>query len=495
MRSIKVSLTPAAGRVAALLALIVAAVTVLCLDGRPATAQESCQGMDPRQAYEKLRRTVTSLDSYTSTYKYSSERGEDHKIFSRRGTEGRYIRKPAHYCEKRTWVEASFREQAGAGYQECYTGADDLSRLLMPGPLRLLGLVPLYPEDPKASYLNGENLKTSAVWTWFDKWDLMLDGGRLEGRCEREGDKTYQVLTITRGRAPDPVYKHDRAVIRIDTDTWFPSKVEYFVKGDPRPVLSYEFEEVTLDPGLGEADMTFEGLIPKWNLINFPKAPELDSLAPGRADFSGLERMSSENYLARLDQALASVAEYRTTLQIKLSYGRLRQSREETFNYVRSQDSFYSQTVKVSSNYILLNAGAGFKMAYNPSLDPSIYIIPAGPFGDLGRQSFPPDDPRLFSAMGDNMTQLNFFAIREELGRRLENATPKMASESRYEELSGPWIEVSEPDLGVPRRPTSMGLFLDGESGLPRVLLYRGYDLDGAFLEVKFVDTEVKAGE
>ena len=66
------------------------------------------------------------------------------------------VQEPAWYCDKRLWVQASFKEQAGEGFQECYTATEDMTNLLMPGALRLLGMIPMYPEDPKADYLNGE---------------------------------------------------------------------------------------------------------------------------------------------------------------------------------------------------------------------------------------------------------------------------------------------------------------------------------------------------
>jgi outer membrane lipoprotein-sorting protein len=458
------------------------------------SADAACPEMTPEQAYQRLKKEVLSRKSYTATYSYASERGADHEIYSRRKTTGRYLKDPARYCEKRLSMDASFKEQAGRGFQECYTGEDDITRLLLPGPLRLIGLVPLYPEDPKADYLNGENLKRSAVWTWFDKWDRMMKGGGLETECKEEGGASRLVLTIERGRVPDPVYNHDKAIIWINTETWFPVKVEYYVPGDPRPVLSYVFEEVRLDVPLTDKEMSFEGSAPKWSLISFPERPELNNINAEQPKLSRQGEQDKNSILEMLGGALEKIQDYATKMTVTLRYRRLRQVREEDFRYVRESGAFFVTTRELKANYVMPSGGPGFKMAYNPEVSPLIHIIPAGVFKNIGAQSFPPDDPRLFSAIGDSVTRLNFFAVKEELERRLKAAVRVRTVRAVYNGSSGPWIEVSEDDMGIPKRPTVMRLLLDGNTNLPLILEYRGYDDPDAFLSVRFEGTEVNTG-
>jgi outer membrane lipoprotein-sorting protein len=458
------------------------------------SADAACPEMTPGQAYQRLKKEVLSRKSYTATYAYLSERGRDHEIYSRRKTTGRYLKDPAWFCEKRLSMDASFKEQAGRGFQECYTGDDDITRRLLPGPLRLIGLVPLYPEDPKADYLNGENLKRAAVWTWFDKWDRMIVGGDIEAECKDRDGVPHILLTIQRGRVPDPVYNHDKAIIWINTETWFPMKVEYYVPGDPKPVLVYDFEEVALDVPLTDKEMGFEGAAPKWNLISFPERPELKRIKAGQPKLSNQGEQDKNSILEMLGSALEKIRDYTTKMTVTLRYRRLRQVREEDFRYVPSSGAFFVTTRELKANYIMPSGGAGFKMAYNPDVSPLIHIIPAGVFKNIGAQSFPPDDPRLFSAIGDSVTHLNFFAIRDELERRLKAAVKVRTARAAYSGASGPWIEVAEHDMGIPKRPTVMRLLLDENSHLPLILQYGGYDDPDAFLLVRFEGTEVNAG-
>ena len=138
---------------------------------QPARAADCLPGLDAASAYTKLKQKTFSHNSYTAVYRHETYRGNRRQIYSRQRTSGRYLQEPAVYCLKRLAIEASFPEQAGAGYQECYRGKDDLTYLLMPGALRLVGVIKMFPEDPKSDYLNGENSKTGGVWTWFQKWD------------------------------------------------------------------------------------------------------------------------------------------------------------------------------------------------------------------------------------------------------------------------------------------------------------------------------------
>jgi hypothetical protein len=112
----------------------------------------------------------------------------------------------------------------------------------------------------------------------------------------------------------------------------------------------------------------------------------------------------------------------------------------------------------------------------------------------MGEQTFPLDDPRIFTAIGDNVTELNFFAIRDRLKKTLENAVETKAATAAYKKASGPWIEFAQKKKGVPKVPTVTRLLLDDMTRLPRRLEYRGYDDPRAYLAVTFDNTRVNQG-
>jgi hypothetical protein len=453
----------------------------------------ACEDTDPRLIYNTMKAETGSHQTYTATFSVISERGSRHQTYARYRVSGKYVREPARYCEKRLSMEASFPEQAGEGYQECYTEKDDMSRILMPGALRVLGVIPMYPEDPKADYINGENLKRAAVWEWFDGWDRMLEAGEIKAGCEDRGGKERLLITI-KGR-PDPVYGHDRVKIWIDRETWFPVRVETYARGDEKPALVFEFEEVKLSVPLTDDDMEFEGLAPGWNLssISIPEGPKLDGLETEEPKLSEAD-FNTQQFMGMLDKALSGVRDYETKMTVELRYCRLRQYREERFLFVRQGNAFSSLNTRLEANYILLNAGEGFRAVYDPGRDGLLHVLPSGVYRLMGEQTFPLDDPRIFTAIGDNVTELNFFAIRDRLKKTLENAVETKAATAAYKKARGPWIEFAQKKKGVPKVPTVTRLLLDDMTRLPRRLEYRGYDDPRAYLAVTFDNTRVNQG-
>jgi len=176
--------------------LIVFLLLTIIPGGKEATAAApartgGCPELSPEEVYARLKRETLSHNTYSAVFYHSTERGKRHEIFVHGRISGKYLQKPAMWCEKRLELQASFPEQAGPGHQECYTAKDDINRILMTGAYRMLGVITMFPEDPKASYLNGENMNNTAVWTWFKKWDRMREGGQLTAECkERKGKPT-----------------------------------------------------------------------------------------------------------------------------------------------------------------------------------------------------------------------------------------------------------------------------------------------------------------
>ncbi len=457
-------------------------------------AAQSCANADARKVYDSMKAATLAHQTYTSTYSSASERGAKHEVYARFRITGKYIQSPAKYWEQRLEVETSFPEQAGPGYQEIYDGKDDMSRLMMPGALRVLGVIPMYPEDPKADYLNGENLNTAGVWTWFPEWDRMMDGGKIELACAERKGKSYQVLTIHRGRNPDPLYHHDTVKLWIDPAVNFPMIIESFVPGDPRPVKVYEFEELKLDQPLAASDLSFQGLAPGWNLVSVPGGAHLASLKKEEPGITDDPAVTAASFFSMLDSALAPVTDYRATMTVTLRYYRLRLLKTDQFRYLRAGGAFSLVTNDLEANYMLINAGEDFRTVYDKSRDPNLHILPAGIYRVTGEQSFPPDDPRIFTAMGDNPFDLNFFSLRDILKKMADAGGGVKAGIASYGALSGPYLEVKEKGAIIPKRPSIMRLMLDDKTHLPLRLEYRGYDDPAAFLSVSFSNVKVNQG-
>jgi len=486
MAGINISrMRPGAARPA--LSMILFAYVVFTGHARSEPAKD-CDAKTPQAIYQAMKDKTNARKSYTATYHHSTYRGENREVYSKMRVTGKYIKSPALYWEKRLLVEASFPEQAGKGYQQCYSGAEDLTEVLMPGALRGLGVITMFPEDPKAYYINGENLKHKAIWNWLDKWDRMKRGGAMSATCQDLDGEIFWLLDIRGGPNSGPLYHHIRARIWVVQRFHFPRKFEVYAEGIKAPVIEYEFEEYALDAALAVKDVSFEGPAPGWQLVSPPGGKRLDGLKQEDPEFEGRQGPDKKAFVKMLDQALAQVKDYRTDMTVTLRYHRLRQYRESEFKGLNS-GAFSNLIVHLEANYILLNAGEGFRIWRDPSRDGLLHVIPAGVYRVMGEQTFPLDDPRLFSPLGDNVTKLSFFAIRDELKARMKNARPIKTAYASHGESRGPWIEVTDKDPGAFMRPRVMRLLLDVRSHLPVRLDYRGYGDPHAFLTVKFENT------
>jgi len=460
----------------------------------PPAVPNACGNLKPEEIYARLKKETFSHNGYTATYFHQTERGKKHEIFARGELTGKYLQKPLMFCERRISSQTSFPEQASVGTQECYSAKDDLTRILMPGAYRALGVIIMFSEDPKASYLNGENNNNTPVWTWFKIWDRMLEGGQLSAKCETRKGKPAWVLILIRGKNPDPLYHHNEMRIWVDPEFWFPVRLEKYVPNDPRPVVIYDFEQLNLDAQIMEKDIAFEGVAPKYSLIGAPGGPKLAGLIAQEPVLQNSPDLDPNSFVTMLDQALAEPKDYSTDLTLELKYRRLRQYRQDRFLYIRLTNSFSSLTTHLEANYMQINNGENFRTVYDPIKDNLLHILPAGVYKFMGEQIFPTDDPRLFSALGDNIYGLNFFTIRDELKRWLAAAEQKRTGQARYGDLKGPWLELIRKSQGIPAYPTVMRLMLDEQTRLPARLEYRGYDDPKACLTIRFSNTKINTG-
>jgi len=453
----------------------------------------ACGNMKPEDVYARLKKETFSHNAYTATYYHSTERGRKHEIFARGELTGKYLQKPAMFCEKRLSSKTSFPEQAGVGTQECYSSKDDLSRVLMPGAYRALGAVVMFPEDPQATYLNGENNKTTEVWAWFKTWDRMMEGGQISAKCATLKGKPAWVL-ILRGKNPDPLYNHNEMRIWIDPALWFPVRQEKFVPNDYKPVVIYEFEELNLNAQITEKDISFEGIAPKWSLVSSSGGPKLAGLSQEEPNLQDSPGMDANGFAAMLDKALSGLKDYTTELTLELRFHRLRQYRQDRFFFIRQNNSFAALTGHIEANYMQINSGDNFRTVYDPARDSLLHVLPAGVYKFMGEQTFPIDDPRLFSALGDNIADLDFFAIRDEFKKWLSDSAQEKWGIFAYGDHKGPWVELTRKSQGIPAQPTVMRIMLDEKTHLPARLEYRGYDDPKGYLLIRFSNTRINPG-
>lgn len=463
--------------------LVLATLAVLL--SRPA------QGEDGRELYERMRSELFRHQTYTAVYEDYSARGKNHEINAFRVVAVKCIQTPKWYCGTILESRFSFPDQMTPGYQECYTESDDLSRLVLPGPYRMLGVIPMFPEDPKAYYLNGENLKYEGVWDYFLEWDRMLKGGSLRAEPTQWQGKSFWLLTIQRGEIPDPDYHLDTCQLWVDPDTWFPMRLEYFRPAETRSARRIIYRELKLSAPLSAQDMKFQGLAPGWNLARPALGPGLDQLTPAEPKLVPGPAPAGPDLLTRFETALQPLQDYTAILSTRFRYHRLRLLKQDRYLYLRPEQAFALETISLAANYILLGASPGSRMFYAPGHSPLIHLLPAGIYKVMGEQTFTRDDPRLFSSLGDNVQNLDFFTLYERLKAKSGAAELRTALST---EPAGWMLELKTLSPTGPREPKIMRLFLDPETSLPTRVEFLGYDDPQGFCQVDFSQIQMNRG-
>ena len=454
-------------------------------------ALPSARAEDARALYERMRAELLKHPTYTGVYEDFSARGKNQEINAFRKVSVKCIQKPKWYCGTILEARFSFPDNMTPGYQECYTEKDDLSRLLLPGAFRMLGPVVLYPEDPKAYYINGENLKGEGIWEFFAEWDRMLKGGAISAEQVQLQDKPYWLLTIRRGQIPDPDYHLDLCKLWVDPNTWFPMRQEYFRPGEPKAAHVYQYRELNWDAPLKPEDMKFQGLSMSWNLAKPPGGKGLDQLQAPELKLAPEPAPKIEELLPRMDQALAPIKDYTLVMNTRFRFHRLRLIKQDRYSYLPAEHGFKVETLSLAANYILLGSTGGSRMFYVPSRDPLIHLLPGGVYKVMGEQTFTRDDPRLFSSLGDNVQDLDFFTIRDRLKAKLATSDVTAAKSAAP---AGILIELKTKVPTGLREPETMQVLLDPQTSLPLQVGFRNYDDPEAFCQVEFSQLKTNSG-
>ena len=92
--------------------------------------------------------------------------------------EGKYINHPRIYYQKAIETEFNYPEQTTPGFQQIYREEGDMIYILPPA-YRALGVISIYPEDPKSYGPRGENTKTSGPWDFVNVIAEMAKNGKV----------------------------------------------------------------------------------------------------------------------------------------------------------------------------------------------------------------------------------------------------------------------------------------------------------------------------
>jgi hypothetical protein len=198
-----------------------------------------------------------------------------------------------------------------------------------------------------------------------------------------------------------------------------------------------------------------------------------------------------EELLPRLNQALAPIKDYSVTMNTRFRFHRLRLLKQDRYSFLAAEHAFKVETVSLAANYILLGSSAGSRMFYVPSRDPLIHLFPGGVYKVMGEQTFTRDDPRLFSSLGDNVQDLDFFTIRDRIQAKLASAT---VATSRSASPAGILLELNTKVPAGPREPKIMRVLLDPQTFLPLQVGFRNYDDPQAFCQVEFSALKTNLG-
>ncbi len=453
----------------------------------------SAPSMQQSAEFSKVVKTTDSLKDCVVLYRQYSSIGKDQVLYAKRTVEGKYIRNPRRYYHKLVETEYNYDEQAKTGFQEIYNGAEDINELLLPGPLRMLGIVRLFPEDPKATAMRGENLARLAPWDLMNETAEMARMGSITMDTAPLNNKNHLLFEITQNPGTYYNYGINRARVYADPKTFLPVRIERYTPGQSKPVAWFEYEVFETNTGLTPDQIQFEGFKNPFSLMNPPSGAQIEGM------IKPLERTKLEepapgpnDMLSEFKTAVDQINDYHAEISMRFRYKRLRLYREDKFAYNRSPYWFTLITTKQRSNYLLLNYAAPSMLRYDPN-DKSFHIIGGNVVRLLGEQIFSGIDYKFYSPMGDNPYELDFPRLVNLIS---EDFTNSRAS-SRMVEYNGQKLwEVNLVRTGrtPPCHPGKISLVIDPDSKLPRIVEFSGYDDAQALMALTVDNVEVNVG-
>jgi hypothetical protein len=464
------------------------------------TALLSVSPSEEQKAAELFRRAVQTINRLSDCqvrYRDDNSFGPGQKLHAHFIYEGRYIRSPRFYYQRVLECEFNYPEQTTPGFQEIYREPEDLIFILPPA-YRALGVISMFPEDPKSYGPRGENTKSSAPWDFMNELAGLAQKGRVAVVDENYQGRDCLRFSIVGESGVWNRPGMERACLWVDKKTLLPVRIEKYERDWPKPVVVTEYESFAADTGLKPEQVRFEGLKNPLSLIKTPKAEEIEPLLK-RVPRRKLPEPAPgpEQILHGFYEAVAGIANYRADLTMSFRYGRLRLYRADRFAYSREPYWFTLFTTEQRANYLLLSHSAGSALWYSPE-DKNLHLRGGGLQRLTGEQTFSGDDYKFYDQVGDNPYQLNFPELQKLVSGDFANAQARAWS-VEYQGGKMWELELLRTSWTPPGRPGKLNLIIDPESHLPAALELSGYDDPKAFIACTFsnlkLNQDLRPGE
>jgi len=456
----------------------------------------SAETVDQKKALESFDqavKTAQALKDCSMRFKLYASMGKNNEMYLYAVETGKYLHHPLLYYQRRDETKASYKEQGGDGFQEIYRGDEDMTIILMPGAYRALGLIKLYPEDPKGFGMNGGSLKSMAPWDAMEGFSKMAKIGKVTLENGNLNNKPYLVFEIVQN--PGTYYNAgiNRAKIYVDPQTNLINRFEQFRPGSDKPCAWVEYVDLKVNTGLTPEQFSFEGFKSPFSLVKSPPPSEVDPvLTPIARSKLPDPGPDAQTVIASFNKAVDSINSYRADLSMRFRYRRLRLYREDRYAYNRKPYWFTLATTAQKADYILLNHSAGAVLWIDPA-DNSFHIIGGGVQRILGEQVFSGADYKFFSTLGDNPYELDFPHVQAMLkgyfaGGKAEAWVVDYKGKKMWE------LQVSRAGEVWSRHPGKINLVIDPETSLPRVIELSGYDDPRAIMAMTVDNIKLNPG-
>lgn len=474
-----------------------AGVAVLALAGWvfAALGPVAPAGEEAEALFARMSAAIAGLQDYQAEWTHYSMRPGDPPIEGRRSSVGRFVRSPARAWQKFVTMEDNFHDPTTPGTQLIYDGESDELLALLPGARRLLGVVHIFAEDVKCRWLNGEELKREALWSWWERWQELRPAAQLSRREEQWQGRRFSVLQIvypveTFAGRPEV----NRLEIWVDPQDHLPRRYQGFIPGRDAPVFEYQLNRLETNLGLQPKDLEFEGL-ELWNfparfvanakgLENLRRRPAAPAAGAGAPEFAELK----EKFL----RAVGQVQDYRAELGFAEKYFRLKAQGRIQAAVIRAPFFFALEIdPDFRINHLHLTSPAG-RICLHRS-EQEVAALGGGAMRLVGVQTMNVNDPRTFFPFGERLDQFNLFALAERVLWYAENgrvSTQMVVHQGRI----CPRMVLRRKTPPRPGELQDLALILSPDSYLPLRVEYLGNLDPEGFAEVDYLRLETNLG-
>jgi outer membrane lipoprotein-sorting protein len=442
--------------------------------------------------FNQAVKTVNSLKDCSVKYRDDNTAGPEQRLRAHFVYEGKYINHPRLYYQRVLECEFNYPEQTTPGFQEMYKEDGDMIYILPPS-YRALGMISLYPEDPKSFGPRGENTKSSGPWDFVNEVAAIAKNGKLGLESSKvEGRDCYCFEAV---QSQGSFYRVgiNRARLCVDQKTLLPVRIEKFEPNWPKPVVSTTFEEFKPNTGLTPDDLKFEGLKNPFSMIKTPSGAEFEAQIK-TAPRTKLKDQGPEPQavLQSFGAAADKINDYRADLTMGYRYYRLRLYREDRFAYHRNPYWFTLYTTVQKANYLLLSHSAGSALWYSPA-DKNLHLVGGGVQKIMGEQVFSGIDYKFYDNTGDNPYQLDFPSLKKIIAESFTNDKARAwITDCQGKKM---WeLELYRTGQTPPLWFGKINLVIDPETGLPAVLELSGYDDPKALVAMTFSNIKTNTG-